>query len=199
MEDTNHTENHVPDTAAVSVATNEASENEAKRATTAVPEKAKEASAKLIEVRIPRKIFEEHIESLPMTIRNKAKKVGLHRISDTKVWGPLVSLTEKEADTLYTWVDRFYHSKDGDKNNVYPLRETLADKLDKTVNKRAYKRKAANDDVQEELAASVPAFVPNIDKANSILDTLVTALEEDGKSGLANIVRMAQSELKTAA
>lgn len=161
------------------------------------------APAKTFLVRIPLGIFTDHLDSLPESVQKKAKKMGLEKTSGNRVWGPTVEVSEREMNAMFETAETLYNTaKDKSvKTAGYAFRETLGEKLGRTINKRVYRPKkpepvqVGGSMLEDRLAASHPP-VPNVEKANAILNMAVTIATENDQLGIGQLIRLAQAEMQ---
>jgi hypothetical protein len=160
-------------------------------------------------VRIPLALFEDKkfFAMFPETVQKKADKVGVKAAGGRK-WGPEISVSPKEALELFKVGETIYRSSDKSiKKNIktfgYQLRKAIADKFEMEIkNVRNYVRKPKVADqpqtqapVQEQhMAASMPPRA-NIDRANVLLSSVISILQDNGQAGVAALVDQAKSEI----
>jgi hypothetical protein len=172
-------------------------------------------------VRFPLAIFrnKKFLEKFPKGIQARLNKAGITKAGGRE-WGPEIMVTDKEARTMFDIAQNIYRNVDNDadknmKTFGYQLRNQLAENFGYHVEVRVYNRKpkpapvteqpapppvaetAANTNVHEEpvqLAASMPPRA-NIDRANDKLAIALTILEENGQTGVANLIREAKTEI----
>ncbi len=159
-------------------------------------------------VRIPLALFEDkkYLAMLPESVQKKADKAGV-KVAGGRKWGPEISVSPKEGAELFKVSESIYRSPDKSipkniKTFGYQLRGTTAKAFGMTIqNVREYVRKPKAEPVQtaapvqeQHMAASMPPRA-NLDRANAILDSVMSILQDNGQAGVANLVNQAKSEI----
>jgi hypothetical protein len=205
--------------AAINAAQGNVSEKSAPAPKATPKAKADNSNATLPEtklVRFPLAIFKDKkfLEKFPKGIQAKLNKAGITKAGGRE-WGPEISVTDKEAKTMFDIAQNIYRNVDADadknmKTFGYQLRNKIAEVFGYHVDVRVYNRKAKQAPVTEQpappapvvqepretmqLAASMPPRA-NIDRANDKLALALTILEENGQTGVANLIRDAKTEI----
>ena len=165
-------------------------------------------------VRFPLAIFKDakFLEKFPKGIQAKLNKVGITKAGGRE-WGPEIAVTDREAKVMFDIAQNIYRNVDADadknmKTFGYQLRNKIAEVFGYHVDVRVYNRKPKEQPVMEQpvqaapvvheepmqMAASMPPRAA-IDRANVNLTLALTILEENGQTGVANLVRAAQTEI----